>query len=322
MLPDEDASSPAAGLPAAETAAVSAFAAAVFGKQPFKGYELEAVLASSDRTAVFKAQDRNMGRPVALKVMRPWPGRDGVVEEFFSLAGSIARLRCPGVARGLDVGRGDGDFFLAYEFLSGETLAERLRRRAAGRLTEKEAAILARETATVLHRLFEMGHPHGHLTPGNMILGERGAPRLTDIGFAWTLAWPDDAEAFRTAADFLPPERIAGEFNVDIRGDLYSLGAVWHLCLAGRPVFRGATPEETLAMHLEEEPPSVREADSRIGAATATLIRWLLEKDRDSRPRTPREFLRKLASHPLLAEEPGPEPPVPAGEGEAGDGGR
>lgn len=288
-------------------AEVSAFAGDLLARQPLRGYRLHTCLAAGDRSAAIKADDLTMERPVVVKFMRPWPGREGTVEEFFSLAGSIARLRCPGVARGLDAGRSDGLFFLAYEFLPGESLAARLVRRQIGRLTEKESLRLVAETARVLQNLFELGHPHGGLSPSAMILGEGAAVGLTDIGFARTLAWPDDAAAFAAAPDFLAPERIAGELNIDIRGDLYSLGCVWHLALLGEPVFRGAAPDETLRMHLEKKPASPREVDPRLSAATSELLLWLLEKERDARPRTPRDLLRRLRGHPLLAEGEGNE---------------
>lgn len=286
---------------AASDAALSPFATGILEKQPLRGYQLRSCLAADDRRAVFKADDKNMERTVAVKMMHPWPGREGAVEEFFSLAGSIARLRCPGVARGLDAGRGDGDFFLAYEFLPGESLAARLARRQSGRLTEKESLKLVADVAGVLQKLFELGHPHGHLTPANIMLGDGGKAGLTDIGFAWNLAWPDDEAAFGAAPDFLPPERIEGELNVDVRGDLYSLGAIWRLALLGEPVFRGETPAETLRMHREDKPAAPHEVDPRLTPATSEMILWLLEKERDRRPRTPRDFLRKLASHPLTA---------------------
>lgn len=277
------------------------FAADIFARQPFRGYELRTALASTDRTAVFKARDHTMERAVAIKVLHPCREREGVVEDFFSLAGSIARLRCQGVARGLDVGRGEGDFFLVYEFVRGENLANRVARLQAGRLSEKESLKVVMETAGVLQNLFENGHPHGHITPSNIIQGEGGKVKLTDVGFAWNMAWRDDAAAFRTNPHYLPPERIEGEFNIDIRGDLYSLGAIWFQLLMGRPIFQGETPEETLEMHLRLKPWQLHKLDEKITESTSNLVRWLLEKDRDARPRTPKEFLRKLASHPLLA---------------------
>lgn len=279
------------------------FAEAILLKQPFKGYELSSVVSAHERRAVFKAHDTTLDRTVAVKVMRPSKERGGAVEEFFSLAGSIARLKCPGVARGLDAGRSDGNFFLVYEFLSGESLEDKLRRRQSGRLTEREALRLVAETAGILQNLFEKGNPHGNLKPSNIVVAEGGRPQLADIGFAWNLAWPTDADAFLAHPDYLPPERLAGELNVDVRGDLYSLGAVWFRAVLGRPPFMGGTPEETVRMHREEKAPALGTFDVKIpvSAATSQLARWLLEKNRDDRPRTPREFLKKLAQHPLVA---------------------
>lgn len=290
----------------------SEYARAIFEKQPFRGYVLTSVMTSDDRRAVFKGHDQTLDRPVAVKVMRPWPGREGVVEDFFSLAGSIARLKCPGVARGLDAGRGDGDFFLVYEFLPGETLEHKLNRRQTGRLTEKEALRLVADLAGILQNLFDKGNPHGNLKPSNIVIETGGMPRLADIGFAWNLAWPTDAEAFTAFPEYLPPERSAGELNIDIRGDLYSLGAIWFRALMGRPVFLADTAEEILHMHREEKAPALGTIDPKITAATSQLVRWLLEKERDARPRTPREFLRKLAAHPFVGE-------VPNANGEAED---
>jgi serine/threonine-protein kinase len=168
---------------------------------------------------------------------------------------------------------------------------------------ERQALRLVRELAGALQKLFETGQPHGNLKPSNiMLLPEGGGVRLLDIAFAWTLAWPDDTAAFAAAPDFLAPERIMGDLNVDARGDLYSLGAIWYRLITGEPVFRARTPEETLRMHLEVQPTPPRERDPRLSAATSGLILRLLKKDRDDRPRTPRDFLRRLDEHPLLGD--------------------
>lgn len=280
----------------------SEYANGVFERQPFRDYELSAVVAGDDRRAVLKGRDKVLDRPVAVKVMRTWRDREGLVEEFFSLAGSIARLKCPGVARGLDAGRSDDDFYLVYEYLPGESLEHKLQRRQSRRLTEKEAVKLVAEIAGILQNLFDKGNSHGNLKPSNIIVADGGAPRLADIGFAWNLAWPTDEAAFAAHPDYLPPERTAGELNVDVRGDLYSLGAIWFRAVLGRPVFLGDTPAETVRLHREEKAPALGSIDPKISAATSQLVRWLLEKNRDDRPRTPREFLKKLSEHPLVVE--------------------
>ena len=283
--------------------ACSRYAADLLAAQPFESYELGECLAAHDESAVFRATDRNMDRTVALKALRPWPGRENAVEDFFSQAGAVARVRHPGLARGLDVGRGGGSFFMAHELLRGESLEARLARRQTGRLLEKESLLLVRDLATILQGLFDIGQSHGDLRPSRVLLGDGGKPRLLGIGFSWTIAWPNDKAAFLAAPDYLSPERIAEEFTIDVRGDLYALGCLWHRALMGVPVFRGQTTAETLDMHLAAEPTPPREVDPRLSSASSQLILWLLEKDRDARPRTPRDFLRKLATHPLLADQ-------------------
>ncbi|MCC8180751.1 MAG: hypothetical protein LIP23_07585, partial [Planctomycetes bacterium] len=138
-------------------AMITPYAQEMLDTQPFRNYELKSCLASSQTSAVFKAKDMGMERTVALKAMRPWPGRDGAVEEFFSLAGSIARLRSAYAPRGCDAGRAGKDFYLAYAFVDGDTLADRLARRKTGRLTEKESLRVAGAVAAALDDLFSHG---------------------------------------------------------------------------------------------------------------------------------------------------------------------
>ncbi len=288
---------------ASDAAEMSEFARGLFERQACKGYEISSCLQSTDRTAAFRASDAAMRRNAVIKALVPHPDRDNAVEEFFSLAGSIARLRSPAAARGYFVGRAEGNFFLAYEYIDGENLRDKLARRQSGKMLEKESLKLVAAIAKALGALYELGNPHGHLTPSNIMVKKADEVVLTDIGYAWAMAWPDDHAAFLTRPHHLPPERIRDDLNIDVRGDLYSLGTIWHLALLGEPVFQAPTPEAILEMHLEREPASPRDLDARLSAATSNLMLWLLAKDRDARPRTPKEFLRKLESHPMWGEE-------------------
>ncbi len=201
---------------------------------------------------------------------------------------------------------------MAHEFVKGESLGAKLARRQTGRLTEKESLAFVAELAQTLQDLFETGQNHGDLRPERILFVEGGQLKLVGLGFNWTVSWPNDAAAYAVKPDYLPPERIADELNIDVRGDLYSLGALWWKAILAEPVFKGNTPEETLEMHVRQKPVPPRELDPRLSAATSQLILWLLEKDRDARPRTPKEFLRKLSSHPLLQKEEETPAPVPA----------
>jgi serine/threonine-protein kinase len=294
------------------------FSRRLFEAQPFSGYELQECLEAEGRSAVFKARDAAMERTVAVKALSPSARRESAVEEFFAEAGSVARVRAQGVLRGFDAGRGGGAFFMAHELARGDSLDDRLSRRQTGKFTEREAFDIVRRLAGALELLFAAGQRHGDLRPKRIILLPGGELRLAGIGFAWQTAFADDDGAHLAKPEYLSPERIRGDENYDIRADLYALGCLWWRMLLGEPPFRGSTPGETLRMHLETDPASPRELDPRLSAATSQLMLALLAKDRDARPRTPRDFLKRLAGHPL--SENGEGERQAAGTGEKVDG--
>ena len=281
----------------------SGFADGFIEKQPFKGYELLACLGMTKNTAIFKAKEAVLGRTVALKIVRPDSRRKDAVDIFFSEARGIARLRLSDIARGLDVGRAGDLFFFAYDYVNGENLGEKLARREKNRLTEKEALFFIYQSAKALQGLFENGQTHRNLKPGNFIIQEKTEIKITDLGFAWALAYPDDESARLAQPYYLSPEIIMEEVNTDIRSDLYSLGCIWFEALLARPVFSALENALVLEKHLSQTPENPRDLEPRLSAASARLILWLLEKERDNRPRTPQDFINQLKNHPLLAVE-------------------
>jgi serine/threonine-protein kinase len=316
-------------------------------EQPITGYALKEIAGAEPHTAVFLADDARRGKTVAVKVIAAdLAARPDAATRFFEDIRGVAGLRSPAVARGHDAGRApEGRFWFARDWLRGESLAARLARRERGRLSERETLALARGVAEALRDLFGHGLAHRRLTPSNVIFVENAAPApeapsapaegedelarllardsrrpaagrakiaLTDAGVAVELCFPDAAAALARHAAYAAPEQAAGEINTDIRADLYALGCLWHQALLGAPPFRG-TPEEMLRRHREEAPVPAREAEPRISYATSRLIEWLLAKDPEDRPRTPRDFLATLAQHPMLAEGAVEDIPPPGG---------
>lgn len=280
------------------------FARQLMAGQPFRGYGLEECLEANENAALFRSRDLVMDRPTTVRAIKASATRPDAVDKFFSEARGVARVRHPRVIRGLDVGRADDRFFFVYEFVRGESLANRLKRRERGRLTEKESLVLVREAAEALQGVFEQGLTHGMVCPENLLFAENAGIALTNLGFAWQVAYPDDRAAILANPHRMSPETADEDPNADIRGDLYSLGCVWFESLLGRPVFPAASPEEILRRHREETVESPRDLDPRLSAATSRLIGWLLEKDRDDRPRTPNDFLNRLREHPLSDPAP------------------
>lgn len=266
---------------------LTAIAAQTLLSQPFAGYELQECIGCSGPIMLFRARDIALERTVAVKAVLPHPDRADAVEQFFTEAGSVAGLKSNAIARALYAGQSMDLFFMVYEFVTGESLASRLERRST-LFTEKEAMQLAVQAAELLQALYEKSHPYGCLRPSNLLYvraddgGQRA--RLTDIGFAWQIGWASDADAFAARPGYLPPEQLNGELNIDIRGDLWSLGSMLWRVLLGRPAL----------LPGENESPDPRALDPRISAPTAAVLRWLTEPDRSNRPRTPRDLLNRL----------------------------
>lgn len=270
-------------------------------EQPFPGYEVLEKIAQGGMGAVFLARDLRLDREVAIKALVPHlASHADAVEQFFNESRNVARLRHPGIVRGLDVGRAGKYFYFVMEYARGETLAAKLQRLERGRLPEKESLEIVRQAAEALQYIFENGLVHRDLKPVNLILDGKGGVKLCDLGVAREIEHPGHDAFVKGSPDYASPEQITGDPNVDIRADLYGLGCTWYHMLTGQPPFRSATPEETLRRHLHEEPKNLRELDPRLSAATSELVRWLLMKDRDERPRTPQAFLARLMKHPRL----------------------
>jgi serine/threonine-protein kinase len=284
-------------------------------EQPFPGYTVTERLGRGGSAAVFRAKDSRLDREVAIKALIPdLEHNEDAVENFFNEARNVARLRHPNVVRGLDVGRAGKYFYFAMEYVRGESLAQKLERLERGRLGEEEALRIVRETAVGLQYIFENGLVHRDLKPGNLLLSAEGGVKICDLGVAREVVAPRQEDFVKASPAYASPEQARGDFDIDIRADLYGLGCTWFQMLTGNPPFQKTTPEETLRAHLEEEPANLRELDPRLSAATSQLVLWLLEKDRDNRPRTPQDFLRKLDKHPLreklLQQESAAQTPV------------
>ena len=135
------------------------------------------------------------------------------------------------------------------------------------------------------------------MKPENVIITRDGIAKLCDLGLA---KLEDHAPASGEQVhrmgtpDYISPEQARGDPNVDIRSDLYSLGATLYHMLTGRPPFEGANAAAVMAKHLTESPRSVRQIDPTISPLTDVLVLRLLQKRREDRLQTPSEVLAKL----------------------------
>jgi eukaryotic-like serine/threonine-protein kinase len=226
------------------------------GWPDLEGYEILASLGYGGMGVVYKARQRSLNRPVALKMVRAGElARPEQLDRFRFEAEAAARLRHPNIVQIYDVGERDGLPFFALELLEGGSLEARL----AGKpQPERQAAELATTLAGAVHAAHRAGIVHRDLKPSNVLFAGDGTPKITDFGLAKRL--DDDDGHTRTgqvmgSPGFMAPEQARGRTReVGAAADIYSLGAILYQMLTGRPPFHGASPMETMLQVIHDEP--------------------------------------------------------------------
>jgi hypothetical protein len=253
---------------------------------------------------VFLAEDPELGRPVALKVLRPHHAEDPVARRRFRLEGEIvAALDHPGIVPILETGEDGAWCYLALKWIEGGSLAPR-----AGKLSPEEAARIGAVVARALHAAHERGIVHRDVKPANVLM-DGDAPKLTDFGLAH-LVLGQRMTASDTAPGtlaYLAPEVLAGA-PAEPRVDVWSLGATLYELVRGEPPFGAdGAPESTAARIATDDPPSLglKGADRDFEA----IVRRALEKEPARRFPTAADMAddleRYVAGQPILSRRSG-----------------
>ena len=274
-------------------------------------YRVEELIARGDRALVFRAEQVPLGRTVAIKVLRPAPSDSDARSDpgsfqkrFFLEASTLSRLQHPNVVAMFDYGRttvmGRDAYFIAMEYIAGETLAQALAKR---RLEPLAAIGVLRQIARGLRAAHGLKVIHRDLKPSNVMLTP-GDPeplvKVVDFGIVKVLS--DDPEQLTRAGtmlgtpEYMPPEQIEGR-AVDARSDVYAFGTIFYEVLTGRTPFVGAAPD-VLSDQLRKLAPamSVTSPGLQIPPEVERFVMRCLEKSPDDRPADMDEVLSALAS--------------------------
>ena len=259
-------------------------------------YEIDARLGAGAMGEVYAARHVNLGKRVAIKVIRQRLSEDDdAIERFAMEARTLAQIQHPAIVAVEHVGElADGRAYFVMEFLRGETLFERLQR---GRFSLPEALRILDQMARGLDAAHGEGVTHRDLKPENTFLvhlpGEPPAIKLLDFGLAKLTAERDDDDrrAERTQSGvaigtpmYMSPEQARGP-DVDHRTDIYALGCVAYELVLGVPPFAHAkTAPELYAAHLAEAPPLPRALWPEIPPQLDLALFAMLAKDPTHRP--------------------------------------
>jgi len=266
-------------------------------------YRVERVIGEGGMGVVYLAHDERLGRTVALKALSARFTADAERRErLVREARAVAALTHPGIATVYALEEFNGHFFIASEYVPGETLRDELAR---GPLTVTQTIDTAILVARVLAAAHDRGVVHRDLKPENLIRTPAGDVKVLDFGLA--LMRRGSADDARLTGDgtllgtpgYMSPEQIRGA-EVDARSDVFSLGIVMYELVTGRHPFAGVDSAATLARILEFEPARLASAvtiasteAAQIGALDR-IVRTCLQKSLEARYRSAHELLSAL----------------------------
>jgi eukaryotic-like serine/threonine-protein kinase len=273
-------------------------------------YELTHLIARGGMAQVYRARDRLLDRPVALKVLFPELSVDrAFVERFRREAQAAANLSHPNIVPVFDWGEDGGTYFIVMEFVDGQPLSAILRSH--GPLAAKRVADIGAHVAAALAYAHRHGVIHRDVKPGNVLITDDGQVKVTDFGIARAVNTEESLTqtgAVMGTATYFSPEQAEG-IGVDARTDVYSLGVVLFEMVAGRPPFLGETPVSVASKHVRDEPPPLRSLRATVPPDLEAVIAKAMAKTPDQRYASAddlrADLLRFRDGRPVLAGDAG-----------------
>jgi serine/threonine protein kinase/Tol biopolymer transport system component len=262
--------------------------------QSIASYEVISFISRGGMGEVYLAEDKRLGRKVALKLLpASFTTNDDRLRRFEQEARAASALNHPNIITIYEIRQAADSHVIATEFVEGETLRHRLSR---WPLTLSEALNVAIQVADALSAAHKAGIIHRDIKPENIMLRPDGYVKVLDFGLAKLSEQASPAVAaeaptiqVRTGsgivigtAGYMSPEQARG-LGVDSRSDIFSLGAVIYEMIARRKPFEGDTPSDTLASILKTEPPPLARVAPGVPPELARIVTKALRKDREER---------------------------------------
>jgi serine/threonine protein kinase len=222
----------------------------------------------------------------------------------------------PNIVRAYDIDQDDKLHFLVMEYVDGSSLQDIIKK--VGPMSVTRAAHYMRQSAMGLQHAHESaGLVHRDIKPGNILVDRGGVVKILDMGLARFFHDEEDIltkkydENVLGTADYLAPEQALDSHGVDIRADIYSLGATFYFCLTGRTPFTEGTVAQKLIWHQTRQPKPIKQTRPEVPDGLAALIERMMSKDPAQRPQTPQEVADALAPFTQEAIGPPPEEEMP-----------
>jgi|GEM_PF-3533609 hypothetical protein len=260
------------------------------------GYRIEGLLGLGGMGQVYRATQLSMNRGVAYKVLSPkLAGNPRFRERFLREARAAGRLHHPNLIAVHDVGEADGMMYFSMELVKGASLASVLKQH--GKSPESRALEIVRQVLEALRIAHAAGIVHRDIKPDNLMITAQGMVKVADLGLS--LSDENDEDAYTTQAgtlmgtpNYMAPEQGRDAHKVDLRADLYAVGATLYHLVCGVVPFPGETPMEVV-IKASSQPLKFPEPGPSPGMRA--LIATLMAKRPEDRPQSADAALELIA---------------------------
>jgi serine/threonine-protein kinase len=274
-------------------------------------YRLEAPVAQSRMSTLFRASDLRDGRPVAIKIPLPEMEADPVLLERFEREQQIGQeLDHPGIVKTLD-GEARSRLYMVMEWVEGRLLRAILNEERP--LPVERAVAITLNICDALDYMHKHGVVHRDLKPENIMVGADDSIKLIDFGIAMKedarrLTYTEMSPALGTP-DYIAPEQVKGQRG-DQRSDIYALGVMLYEMLAGQPPFTGPNPLAVMNERVIKDAEPIRTLNPEVSPALEEILYRALERDPRHRYATAAEMAWELEHQDQVGVEEGARRPL------------
>ena len=277
-------------------------------------YKIGEMLGQGGMSAVYKAEDPNLKRTVAIKIIHPHLSENPeFVRRFEQEAAAVARLRHPNIMQVHDFNHDGVTYYIVFEYIAGQSLNQKLEKlHATGQIMPlDEVTRIMTPLCNAVSYAHAQGMVHRDLKPSNVIINPAGQPILLDFGIAKILG--DNYVHTATGAtvgtaQYMAPEQVLGE-KVDHRADIYSLGVMLYEMVTGRPPYKGNSAITIMMKHVNEPVPDARLFNANLPPGYNSILAKALAKNPNDRYDSATELAAALREP---SDEPAAPPPATA----------
>lgn len=263
-------------------------------------FVLQSPIGVGGMAAVMRARDDSLGRDAAVKILPPDLATDPEnVSRFRLEARAVARLDHDNIARVYAAGEDNGLHYIAFEFVEGENLRQRMYAQG-GKITPQEAISYLMQVASGLAHAASRGVVHRDVKPSNIIITPSGTAKLVDMGLARNL----ESSSFNGQLtqsgmtlgtfDYIAPEQAIDPRTADVRSDIYSLGCTFYHVLTGRPPVPEGTAAKKLDAHQRHRPIDPRLLNPEIPNELVAILGRMMAKKPEQRYQDPESLIADL----------------------------